>query len=619
MNKNIITQDQIIQESDKEQNIIQLNFDGIFQGREHEIRITPDKKIYVYDFIKVVYGLEKHREVWRNILKTHEYEIAQFLTDISYIGTLNVINVQGMVKLLFLLHGESVKQFRGKSAEAMIMYLDGDQELIDELHKNIKMSIPLKFDGIFQGREHEIRITPDKRISVFDFIKVAGGQENPQETWEIILREHKDEIIQFLDYAQFGKTKKTPVVNVHRMVKLLFWLPGELVKQFRSKSAEAMIIYLSGDQKLVDELYKNNGIEEITLDVVPNNQSLVFDGIFSGRELEIRITPDKQISVFDFIKFVGGQANPKQTWKNVLNNHKDEIVQFLDYSQFGKTKKTPVVNVQGMVKLLFWLPGELAKQFRSKSAEVMIRYLGGDLTLIDEIKTINQHHIDHPNNVARVFREEIISKLNYDQLNNSKQLLSHFGCKTNILYMLLFTLTENWYLKFGIVNVRCFFERFNEHFIELGPDICVMDAFQSPDITMIESEHKNSTFFKQHKTTLPKKNGGNHTEIYQLSETLTYDMIKKEIIKTAGERITDPPPNYIAIENGDSERTKQIEYQEITKQAEEVTKQIECQEITKQKQIDYQKITKQVEEETKQKQIEFNIKKLEFEMMKYNK
>jgi len=40
----------------------------------------------------------------------------------------------------------------------------------------------LKFDGIFQGRESEIRITPDKKISVFDFIKVVGGQTNPRKT-----------------------------------------------------------------------------------------------------------------------------------------------------------------------------------------------------------------------------------------------------------------------------------------------------------------------------------------------------------------------------------------------------------------------------------------------------
>jgi hypothetical protein len=70
----------------------------------------------------------------------------------------------------------------------------------------------LKFDGIFQGRENEIRITPDNMISVFDFIKVAGGQENPRKTWLDIEKKYKNEeigIVAICDYAQFGKTKKT--------------------------------------------------------------------------------------------------------------------------------------------------------------------------------------------------------------------------------------------------------------------------------------------------------------------------------------------------------------------------------------------------------------------------
>jgi hypothetical protein len=35
----------------------------------------------------------------------------------------------------------------------------------------------LQFSGIFQGRENEIRITSDNKISVFDFITVVGGQK----------------------------------------------------------------------------------------------------------------------------------------------------------------------------------------------------------------------------------------------------------------------------------------------------------------------------------------------------------------------------------------------------------------------------------------------------------
>ena len=499
-----------------------------------------------------------------------------------------------------------------KQKEIKIQELQAEKiqaEIQAEEIQEIKVpEIQLKFDGIFQGRESEIRITQDKKISVFDFIKVVGGQKNPKDTWNTLLSIHKQElgIVGFSDYSQFGKTKKTPVINVQGMVKLLFWLPGELAKQFRSKSAETMIRYLGGDLTLL----------ELQIEKIPEIQ-LKFDGIFQGRESEIRITQDKKISVFDFIRVVGGQENPRDTWNNIKKKYKKEVVEFLDNLKFPGSgqRLTPVINVQGMVKLLFWLPGELAKQFRSKSAEIMIRYLGGDLTLIDEIKTIDNEHRVNPNNIAQVFRNEVNnnSLLNFNQLNNSKQLLSHFGSKTNVLYMLQFYLNEKWYLKFGIVNVRPFFERFNEHLLELGPDLCVMDVFQSPDITLIESEHKSTAFFKQHKSILPKKNGiGNHTEIYELSETLTYQMIQNEILKVAGERISDPPPSYSkAIES--SELTKQIECVEITRQSIEITKQ--SIEITKQ--IECVEITKQSEIELKKLQVEFEMKKLEFEMMKY--
>ena len=352
-------------------------------------------------------------------------------------------------------------------------------------------------------------------------------------------------------------------------------------------------------QKEQKEIPQEILIQELPQEIPNQLTHLKFDGIFQGRESEIRITPDKMISVFDFIKVVGGQANPKNVWYEIERKHKNELALFSGQYKFkGQGKTTsPVVNVQGMVKILFWLPGELAKQFRSKSAETMIRYLGGDLTLIEEIKMIDQEHQVNPDNIAQVFRNEVNNNnlLNFNQINNSKQLLSHFGGKTNVLYMLIFYLHEKWYLKFGIVNVRPFFERFNEHFLELGPEICVMDAFQSPDITIIEAEHKSSTFFKQHKSILPKKSGvGNHTEIYELSETLTYQMIQGEILKVAGERVTDPPPSYSkAIENNELDISK-----EKTEQEREKTKQ------------------KQIEFEMKKLEVEFETKKLEFEMMK---
>jgi hypothetical protein len=316
---------------------------------------------------------------------------------------------------------------------------------------------------------------------------------------------------------------------------------------------------------------------------------LEFDGIFKGKESEIRITPDKRISVFDFIRVVGGQKNPKDTWNEIQKKYKNEIVGFSDYSQFGKTKKTPVINVQGMVKLLFWLPGEMAKQFRAKSAEVMVRYLGGDLTLINEIKQIDNHHLTNPNNISQIFREEVsenqqrTSIFNQDQINISNRLLDYFRDKSNVIYTFSFNHQDFGLLdKIGIVReTRVFHERFQEHQSEFGNEICINSVIQCNNISQVEKDFKETSLFKTNKVKVPRKNGdGHHTEIVKLTPLVTTESITSEIKRIAGDRMLDPPPMYIENTQVNSleiekERTRQIEIQEETKQSQELTKRME--------------------------------------------
>lgn len=207
---------------------------------------------------------------------------------------------------------------------------------------------------------------------------------------------------------------------------------------------------------------------------------LQFDGIFQGKENEIRITSENMISVFDFIKVAGGQENPHDTWRYIIKKHKNEVLEFSENFKFqGQGQRTtPVISVTGMVKLLFLLPGEIAKQFRSKSAETMIKYLGGDLSLIDEIKKIDQKHINNPNNIAQVFRNEVTNNqvtnenklnliFNQDQINTSNKLITYYGDKNNIFYMFSFLFNQEYYAKFGIVHeVRGFHNRIQEHLKE---------------------------------------------------------------------------------------------------------------------------------------------------------
>jgi hypothetical protein len=284
----------------------------------------------------------------------------------------------------------------------------------------------MKFNGIFKEYSAKIRYNREKMTSVHDFIEMIKPGENSGLIYENFIKTLDDPRINdrvYVDVHTF-RGVSCAVVDIAILVELLLTFTCERSIEFRKTDAVYFIRHLGGGLNLMHKI-------KVKEEIVSPKQSLIFDGIFSGREHEIRITPDKKISVFDFIKVVGGQKNPKQTWSNIQNVHIEEVVQYLDHFKFEGCgqRMTPVISVEGMVKLLFWLPGESAKQFRSKSAEVMVRYLGGDTTLIDEIRTIDKEHVNNPDNIAQVFRQEVISNLlfNQDQINTSKMLINYYG------------------------------------------------------------------------------------------------------------------------------------------------------------------------------------------------
>src|SRR6185437_785220 len=101
-------------------------------------------------------------------------------------------------------------------------------------------------------------------------------------------------------------------------------------------------------------------------EIACSSNSLMFDGIFQGREREIRITPDRKwVSAIDVISVVGGQKNPKSVWERIKNSV-SEVVAFCDRVKFSGPgqKDTPVINAKGLVILLQHIPGDLARQFR---------------------------------------------------------------------------------------------------------------------------------------------------------------------------------------------------------------------------------------------------------------
>lgn len=91
------------------------------------------------------------------------------------------------------------------------------------------------------------------------------------------------------------------------------------------------------------------------------------------------------------------------------------MIIFLSQHKFpgAGQRETPCVNAKGLVKLLMLIPGKLAQEFRNQTADIMLRYLGGDITLVNEIKHTDHLHIQ--NGESNIFRKVVKKKLSYNE------------------------------------------------------------------------------------------------------------------------------------------------------------------------------------------------------------
>jgi hypothetical protein len=111
----------------------------------------------------------------------------------------------------------------------------------------------------------KIRKTEDGRFSVYDLIRIAGGQKNPRDTWKSIC-EHHSEVVGKTDNFQFvGKGQRnTPVATMENCLYILGLLPGECGKSYREKAANLVRRYIEGDADLgMDAILRDHNKERV--------------------------------------------------------------------------------------------------------------------------------------------------------------------------------------------------------------------------------------------------------------------------------------------------------------------------------------------------------------------
>jgi hypothetical protein len=129
----------------------------------------------------------------------------------------------------------------------------------------------------------------------------------------------------------------------------------------------------------------------------------------------IRMTPDKQPALVDVISIIArldkdAAAHYLRRVTEVSPNVSTACTN-IHFPGRGQ-RPTPVAqNLKVLIQVIFLLPGQQAALVRQAAAEVFVRFMGGDLSLIGEVQRIHEvqaflreHEPDHP---MRVFGEAV--------------------------------------------------------------------------------------------------------------------------------------------------------------------------------------------------------------------
>ena len=118
---------------------------------------------------------------------------------------------------------------------------------------------------------------------------------------------------------------------------------------------------------------------------------LSFNEMIPGATVRFTVVDGVQyLSIRDLIMVVCEKDNNDagQIWRRLPDDKKIELQSLcLNFKFPGRGQsEQPVITFPGAIKVMMWLPGENARKFCSKAAEIITRYYAGDKSLLGEIE-----------------------------------------------------------------------------------------------------------------------------------------------------------------------------------------------------------------------------------------
>jgi hypothetical protein len=241
------------------------------------------------------------------------------------------------------------------------------------------------------------------------------------------------------DLVLFRSNGRQPVSvkvgDLSTVIEYIFLLPGTTAARIRAEAARLLVRYLGGDLDIVDRVLLLPHVREHlqrcenSSDANYSPMHIALAAVLSkapedlivirtvGNTVRNQPTPENlrgAQSVIDIVMNITGQDrhDAAQTIRNLSDKFTDVGNAFSNFQFEGQgQRETPVARLATIVEIIMLLPGRIAALIRKKCAEVFVRYLGGDLTLIGEVQQI-RHVQDHlkevdPDNWRRVFGEAV--------------------------------------------------------------------------------------------------------------------------------------------------------------------------------------------------------------------
>ena len=108
----------------------------------------------------------------------------------------------------------------------------------------------------------------------------------------------------------------------------------------------------------------------------------------------------------------------ERIWKDLSSKYPDLAARSGMHQFEGDDHETPSMDIIGVLMMMPLMDSPVAKMMREAQAKLMARFMGGDETLVDEIRGIARFHREGKVKASDVL--DVLSKLAYDYVNNAR-------------------------------------------------------------------------------------------------------------------------------------------------------------------------------------------------------